>query len=123
MKIWLLLIQGFVITADYLHLFFPLCVYSQAHTISGKIVDEATNEPINNVTVHLINLTSMTVSKEDGSFSITTSKWEDSLEVNKCWFERLIYPLQKNHTKGLVLKMKTSATRSTGSCDHGSRKR
>ena len=86
-------------------------VYSQNYIISGRVINATTNEPINNVTVHLINLPSMTLSKEDGSFSIPTSQWHDTLELTSVGFEPLFFRLEKNHTKGLVLlKMKTSAT-------------
>jgi len=85
-------------------------VYSQNYIISGRVINATTNEPINNVTVHLINLPSMTLSKEDGSFSIPTSQWHDTLELTSVGFEPLFFRLEKNHTKGLVLKMRTSAT-------------
>ena len=72
-------------------------------------MDEATNEPLNNVTIHLLNMPGMVLSKEDGTFTITTPAWEDSLEVTSIGYQRLVVALQKNHTKGLLLKMKTTA--------------
>lgn len=101
---------GFLLTILMVILFsgFSQNSFSQHYTISGKIFDEASNEPINNVTVHLLNLPVTVLSKEDGSFSITTDTWSDSLELTSVGYQRLVFPLQKNHSKGLVLKMKTS---------------
>ncbi len=84
-------------------------VFSQAFTISGRIIDKSTNEPLNDVTIHLLNSPDMTLSKEDGSFSIITSRWEDSLEVTSIGFKRLVVSLQKNHTQDLLVKMETEA--------------
>lgn len=83
--------------------------FSQAYIISGKILDKASGEPLNNVTVHLGNMPDMVLSKDDGSFLITTDLWQDSLELTSIGYERLVFALQKNRTKGLVLKMKMSA--------------
>lgn len=88
---------------------FCLNAYSQHYIISGKIVDEATNEPLENVTVHLLNTTTTALSKENGSFSIETSRWEDSLELTSIGYQNSIYHLQKNHYKNLVLKMNIDA--------------
>ena len=84
-------------------------VYSQSYIISGKIIDEATGEPLNNATVHLENMPAMILSKDDGSFLLNSTVWEDSLEVTSVGYQRLAIALKKNHTKDLVLKMKTSA--------------
>ena len=85
-------------------------VFSQSITISGKIIDESTNEPINNVTVHLIHSTEMTLSKNRGLFVIRTSQWRDLLELTNIGYQRLIFPLKKDSTTGLVIKMQISPT-------------
>ena len=83
--------------------------FSQSYTISGKIVDEASKEPLHNVTVHLLHMPAMFLSKEDGTFSITSQVWQDSLELTSVGYQKLKVALKKNHTEGLVFKLKTSA--------------
>ncbi|MDE3182331.1 MAG: carboxypeptidase-like regulatory domain-containing protein [Bacteroidota bacterium] len=82
---------------------------AQTIIISGKIVDVNTEEPIDNVTIQLKGLPVSTLSKEDGSFSIESSKWSNSLELTSVGYKNLTYHLQKNNTTGLLLKMQTSA--------------
>jgi hypothetical protein len=83
--------------------------FSQEYIISGKVIDESSGEPLNHVTVHLQYSPAMVLSKEDGSFSFSTEVWRDSLELTSVGYQTLIFPLQKNHTSGLILKMKIAA--------------
>ncbi len=75
---------------------------AQTFIISGKIVDVNTEEPIDNVTIQLKGLPVSTISKEDGSFSIESSKWSNSMELTSVGYKNLTYHLQKDHTTGLL---------------------
>ncbi|HSN07407.1 MAG TPA: hypothetical protein VLS85_00140, partial [Hanamia sp.] len=60
---------------------FSFKLTAQTFIISGKIVDVNTEEPIDNVTIQLKGLPVSTLSKDDGSFVIESSKWSNSLEL------------------------------------------
>ncbi|MEO8819260.1 MAG: DUF5686 family protein [Ginsengibacter sp.] len=83
--------------------------YSQRFIISGQVIDKITNEPLDNVTVHLLNTSTSTVTKYNGSFSIESSTWADSLELTCVGYQNSIYHLQQNHSKNLILKMNIDA--------------
>jgi hypothetical protein len=88
---------------------FSTNIYSQTIVISGKVVDETTLEPMENVTIKLKGTSLSALSKEDGSFEIESVKWGQSLEATSIGYKNLDYHLQKEDTKGLLLKMQTSA--------------
>src|SRR5690242_12670750 len=86
-------------------LLFYTSTSAQTFIISGTVLDSASGIQLNNVTVHLMNTNTTVLSRDDGSFSLASDAWQDSLEITSIGFQRTVVPLQKHHTKGLVIKM------------------
>ncbi|MBB6611759.1 carboxypeptidase-like regulatory domain-containing protein [Pontibacter sp. Tf4] len=83
MKIHLLLLL-------FLFLSFP----SQAqHTLSGRVIDEASGEPLEFVSVYINTTTRGTATDEHGKFSLTLSAGKFELIVTYLGYEPIIYSL------------------------------
>jgi hypothetical protein len=83
----------------------PFC---QNFVISGKLIDANTKEPLPNVTVIPKGLENGTLSKNDGSFSITISQWSSTLELTATGYKKREITLQKDATAGLVIEMQVA---------------
>jgi len=81
----------------------------QAFEITGKVVDAKTQQPVKNSTIHLRGGDNNTLSKEDGSFVLEASTWNNVLEVTCIGYKELTFTLQKNKTAGLILPMEVEA--------------
>ncbi len=82
-------------------------LFSQSNfIISGKLSD-ANKQVLQNATVHLKGSNNSTMSKMDGSFSLHTDNWYDSLEITSVGFETYIIGLRQGHTSGLAVELKT----------------
>ncbi len=82
-------------------------VFAEAQTIfvvSGKVIDNA-NQPVTGTTIRLAGLPGGTMTKADGSFTLTTRKWSDSLELTHAGFEKLSIALNKQHATDLLLQL------------------
>lgn len=88
---------------------FSFKVSAQEVTVSGKIVDAATAEPLQNVTIQLKGQHVSVLSKKDGSFIIKSPKWSGSLQLSCVGYKDLSYPLQRNNTTALIIIMQTAA--------------
>jgi hypothetical protein len=93
-----ILLGTFVITAD----------AQNSFIISGKITEEATGKPLQNATVHLKGSNTSTLSNMDGSFTLHTSEWVDSLQITNVGFIAFSIALQKGHTTNLMVSMKNN---------------
>lgn len=76
--------------------------------ISGKVISQD-KQPLQNTSIHLSGITGGTMTKADGSFTIQTAKWSDTLELTNTGFERLVIGLKKGETTNLNLQMKIKA--------------
>ncbi len=80
--------------------------YSQnVFVIAGKVID-ADRQPLQNATIHLAGIPGGSMTKSDGSFSIRTEKWSDTIELTNTGFEKLTIVLKKDETTNLNLQMK-----------------
>lgn len=87
-------------------LFFSPTIFSQSLIISGKVLDGNTNAPLKNVSVQLNGFPdSGALSKNDGSFSLTTTQWSDSLLLTSVGYQNQYYQIDKNNLTGLDIKM------------------
>lgn len=66
-------------------------------------------EPLKNVTIHLKGSSEGSLTKEDGSFSILSSRDNPTLELTSIGFNSLVVKLQKGETTNLVLEMENAA--------------
>ena len=93
----------------FLKIFIALLFYTstsaQTFIITGTVLDSASGIPLHNVTVHLMNTNTTVLSHDDGSFSLSSDAWQDSLEITSIGFQRMVVPLQKHHTEDVVIKM------------------
>ena len=86
---------------------FVLNVSAQnGYIVSGKVKETGSGKPILNATVHLKGSNFSTMSKIDGSFSLHTSNWNDSLEITCIGFESFTFVLQQGHTTNLSVTLK-----------------
>jgi hypothetical protein len=72
---------------------------------SGKVTDSL-NRALPNATVHLAGIPGGTITKADGTFTITSSKWANAIEVTHAGFERVSMPLVKSQITGLNFQLK-----------------
>jgi hypothetical protein len=91
-------------------LFFAITTNAQDdYIISGKVNEAGSGKPIQNATVHLKGSSYSTMSKMDGSFSMHTTEWNDSLEITCINFEPFVIALQQGHTANITAAMKNKA--------------
>ncbi|MDP4246067.1 MAG: DUF5686 family protein [Bacteroidota bacterium] len=77
--------------------------------ISGKGIDSTTHQPLQSATVHLLGYAGSTLTRQDGSFSIQTNVWYDSLEITIVGYEPVKVLLRQGHSAGLLILMKNAA--------------
>lgn len=71
--------------------------YSQSAKITGKIVDEKTNNPIENATIKVIKNNVFSISNSNGEFTIQ-AKEGAKIEVSHISYKSLIFELQQQST-------------------------
>ncbi len=88
--------------------FFSHLVVNGQHLfeIAGSITDSA-NNTIAGASVRLTGGNAGTITKADGSFSIRTSKWSDTLKISNAGFQDRSVVLHKDHTTGLSFRLTT----------------
>lgn len=69
--------------------------YAQSTKISGKIVDEKSNNPIENVTIKVIKNNVFSVSNSNGEFSIRAEEG-DNIEISHISYKTILVALQKD---------------------------
>ena len=62
-------------------LLIPICVFSQAQTITGKILDNNTKKPIHNAQILVAGQNIGTVSYENGIFNLHIENSDDSVII------------------------------------------
>lgn len=91
----------FIVTCFY----FSSRSYAQNYIFSGKVVDAKTMEPLKNVSTHLKGASGGSLTKEDGSFHFEASRWSDILEVTCVGYNKLLLPLEKKQTNGILIEL------------------
>src|SRR6187549_1477445 len=80
------------------------CAAYAQQTITGKIFDSQTNEPLVGVTVLLRNTTKGTTTDNNGVFNITGSSLSDSIEVRYVGYTSQIIALKNNQSLSVALQ-------------------
>jgi hypothetical protein len=86
----------------YFTLFFILIslgIDAQVYTLSGKVFESETKEPLPFVPVMLKGTTIGATTDFDGNYSITTSKLSDSLICSYVGFKRMTRPIKRGQTQ------------------------
>lgn len=85
--------------------FFSINSYAQNYTISGKVFDSETKEPLPFVPVLIKGTTVGATSDFDGNFSITTDKLGDSLVASYVSYKKLVRPLKRGENQTVNMPM------------------
>ena len=85
--------------------FVSTLAFSQTYTISGKVFDAETKEPLPFVPVLIKGTTVGATSDFDGNFSITTSKLGDSLIASYVSYKKLSRPIKRGVTQVVNMPM------------------
>ncbi|PHQ56812.1 MAG: TonB-dependent receptor [Lutibacter sp.] len=91
------------VCASILLVFVMAFSYAQELTISGKIVDKKTNNPIGNVTIQVLKNNIFSVTNMNGEFSIQ-AKEGDSVEISHISYKTVIVELKDQ----LIVKLQLS---------------
>jgi hypothetical protein len=79
-------------------LLLPILCKAQHRMISGKVVDEATNEPLEFVTLFATNTTLGTTTDEKGKFSLSLAPGKHEIVVTMVGYGPIIYPVEISAT-------------------------
>ena len=85
--------------------FFSFATNAQNYTISGKVFDSETKEPLPFVPVLIKGTTIGATSDFDGNFSITTSKLGDSIVASYVSYKKLVRPIKRGETQTVNMPM------------------
>ncbi len=80
-------------------IFISLCLDAQTYTLSGKVFDSETKEPLPFVPVMLKGTTIGATTDFDGNYSITTSKISDSLLCSYVGFKRMTRSIKRGQNQ------------------------
>ena len=80
-----------------------------SYTYSGKIINDVNDDSIPNAVINLAGSSIYTFSKKDGSFSIQTNKWYDSLKISLYGFQDNIIPIDKGNSSNIVIRLKSKS--------------
>jgi len=94
--------KKFFLHIVYLLLFTSYLFSQTTYTISGKVFDASTKEPLPFVPLIINGTTIGTQSDFEGNFSIKTNQLGDSLIAIYVGYKRLARPLQKNQTVQII---------------------
>jgi len=94
--------KKFFLHIVYLLLFTSYLFSQTTYTISGKVFDASTKEPLPFVPLIINGTTIGTQSDFEGNFSIKTNQLGDSLIAVYVGYKRLARPLQKNQTVQII---------------------
>ncbi len=86
-------------------LFSGMGMYAQTYTISGKVYNAETKEPLPFVPVMIKGTTEGTSTDFDGNFSITTSQPGDSLIASYVGYQRGVRALRRGQTQEVNIPM------------------
>src|SRR6478672_4200872 len=94
----------------FLYSIFPLLFlsafsYAQSYTITGKVFDSETKEPLPFVPVIIQGTTIGATTDFDGNFSIKTTKLGDSLVSTYVSYKKLTRPLQRGVNQEVNMPM------------------
>src|SRR6185295_3153844 len=81
-------------------------VQCQNSFIISGIVTDTNKELLSGASIHLSCTPGGTMTKKNGSFSISAVKWCDTLVITHSGFEKYLLVLQKGQLTGLVIQMK-----------------
>ena len=85
-----------------------LCRLGYAQTaVSGRVVDAVTSEPLEAVSVRLIQAQAGTITEPDGSFSLSSAQSADSLVVSYIGYTPQKLPLASN---GMLVQLRPAAS-------------
>jgi hypothetical protein len=84
-------------------LFSNLC--AQKTTVSGKVVDNETNEPVPYVNIGFQHSLVGTISETDGSFFLSTPKATDTLLVSSLGYEMIRLHIEKGATQKFEIRL------------------
>ncbi|MCU7551896.1 TonB-dependent receptor [Chitinophagaceae bacterium LB-8] len=79
------------------------CLFAQQKTVSGKIIDQETGQPLTGVTVNVKGSTQNVLTKEDGSFSITIPSNQSVLLVSYVGYGSQELPVGNKSTITLTM--------------------
>lgn len=85
--------------------FFSIDYFAQNYTISGKVYDSESKEPLPFVPVLIKGTTIGGTTDFDGNFSITTSKLGDSIIATYVGYKRLVRPIKRGVTQLVNMPM------------------
>ncbi|MBL7936363.1 MAG: carboxypeptidase-like regulatory domain-containing protein, partial [Bacteroidia bacterium] len=85
--------------------FFSIDYFAQNYTISGKVYDSESKEPLPFVPVLIKGTTIGGTTDFDGNFSITTSKLGDSIIATYVGYKKLVRPIKRGVTQLVNMPM------------------
>jgi len=95
----------------YLFLFSILVSYSstsQLRTITGKVIDTKTKQPLSFCSVYALNSGNGVITEEDGSYSMTISDKTDSLAISMVGYKPVIRHVSKEKTQVVNFEVQAS---------------
>lgn len=84
-------------------------VWGQITTITGKIIDNETGEPVPYTNIGFLHSLVGTISENDGSFFLATSQATDTLLVSSVGYELVRLPVQKGQTNTFDIRLITKS--------------
>ncbi len=85
--------------------FFSINSHAQNYTITGKVFDSETKEPLPFVPVLIKGTTVGATTDFDGNFSITTDKKGDSLVASYVSYKKLVRPIKRGENQNVNMPM------------------
>jgi hypothetical protein len=92
-----------------LSLIFSFSLHAQKTVVSGKVIDDETKEAIPYVNIGFQHSLVGTISENDGSFFLSTTKATDTLLVSSLGYEIVRLPIVKGATQTFEIKLITKS--------------
>lgn len=89
-------------------IFYTNCFPQTNYIISGRVTELSTGKPIQKATVHLKGSHYTSLTKEDGTFNISSAEWHDSLEISSMGYKDCLIRLQRGQTEEIRASMQNS---------------
>jgi hypothetical protein len=96
-------------TGVFLLLFFSMSLHAQKTVVTGKVIDDETNEAIPYVNIGFQHSLVGTISETNGSFFLSTTKATDTLMVSSLGYELKRLPIVKGTTENFEIRLKTKS--------------
>src|SRR5437588_129923 len=74
---------------------FSISVYAQERTITGKVMDALTKQPLGSCSVYSLHSGNGVITDEDGSYTLTVSNKVDSIAISMVGYSALVKALTK----------------------------